>query len=421
MHVRECKLHVVLVAAMLSFLLSLLAATCAVAQQSKTPPGLSLPQLQSGAEKGDATAQWKLGQAYSVGAFGLERSPAQAIEWFLKAAESEDESAAAEAHVRLSHYFLQNTQALDFSGVKPDVQRGLRHLDIAAAAGHPLALFNFGVLYEEGVHGYLESNLTLAVKHYGEAAQRGYPSAMVQLGICFIRGRGLEQNFETGINWLSKAAEKGTVSAQLELGLALLDPADFARKGEGSSLEDDGDGLEDLPGAERWLKTVADNEAAPRASRAKAAAYLGSKLYLPQKDQDAAAPRSVAWDVEAAMHYLELSGEQGSTEAAKNLKTVEQWVKNAESILAAQTADVDLSDVPIENVVHGLMRYQAEHGENKQEKAGLIDEETKRAELDRLFGESRSGPPKHKPKKKKKRPAQHTEGGDGGKQGKDEV
>jgi hypothetical protein len=120
------------------------------------------------AEKGDATAQFNLGCAFSNGR-GVEKDFAQALAWYRK----------------------------------------------AAAQGHSGAQNNLGWMYNGG-HG-VEKNAAEAAKWYLMAAKNGSAVAQNNIGLKYEKGAGVAQCRDEALRWYRAAADQGNESAQKNL------------------------------------------------------------------------------------------------------------------------------------------------------------------------------------------------------------
>ena len=76
----------------------------------------------------------------------------------------------------------------------------------------PEALYNQGVCHEN------KQEYAQALECYRQAADRGHLGAMTQIGYCYEKGYGVEENMVEAVNWYRKAAEKGNTTAQTSLG-----------------------------------------------------------------------------------------------------------------------------------------------------------------------------------------------------------
>ena len=70
-----------------------------------------------------------------------------------------------------------------------------------------------GALYAQS------SSMEDAVKWYWKAANQGDAESQLQLGICYVLGKGVPESSETAVEWFEKAAKQGNVEAQYRLGL----------------------------------------------------------------------------------------------------------------------------------------------------------------------------------------------------------
>ena len=66
---------------------------------------------------------------------------------------------------------------------------------------------NLGCCYERGTG--MEQDFSAAVQWYRRSAEAGYDEAMANLGYCYEAGRGVEQSWPEAIQWYEKAAEAG--------------------------------------------------------------------------------------------------------------------------------------------------------------------------------------------------------------------
>jgi TPR repeat protein len=85
----------------------------------------------------------------------------------------------------------------------------------AAEAGVARAEAGLGLCHKYAVNGPI--NLEEAVKHFRKATELEDPQGMVELGLCLIRGDGLDRDAKAGMKWIEKAAATGYPDAKLEL------------------------------------------------------------------------------------------------------------------------------------------------------------------------------------------------------------
>jgi TPR repeat protein len=117
------------------------------------------------AEAGDAAAQNRLGLIYQSGK-GVKQDDAEAIKWYLKAAQ----------------------------------QRSA------------IAQYNLGLMYSRGLQDYAE-----AARWFLKSAEQGIADAQFNFGLILEEGRGVQQDSDSAAVWYSEAAQQGHEEAQLRL------------------------------------------------------------------------------------------------------------------------------------------------------------------------------------------------------------
>ncbi|HVU06935.1 MAG TPA: tetratricopeptide repeat-containing serine protease family protein [Verrucomicrobiae bacterium] len=140
----------------------------------------SIESIKTKAEKGDATAQYNLGQCYDEGLLGVVKDMGKAMKWWQKAAEQ----------------------------------------------GYALAEYNLGVIYDNDdlakSHG-VSKNSGEAVSWFRKAAEQGYAGAQRNLGTCYYFGDGVPKDFIEAAKWKLKAANQGDIFAEGQIGLCYED------------------------------------------------------------------------------------------------------------------------------------------------------------------------------------------------------
>jgi TPR repeat protein len=199
----------------------------------------ALELLTAAAEQGHPQAQNNLGLIYSRGD-GVEQDYETAFEWFALAAEQGlpqamtnlgvmyesgfgvaiDEARATELYRRGGQLSGNTLQAvLDATGMPYDrrlqppsiEQAALDSILLQAAAGDPIGLYVSAWLLssEQGVR----ANFPLAAEQYLQAAEAGLAPAQLNLGLLYLRGAGVPQDYAYGFMWISRAAENGAPDA----------------------------------------------------------------------------------------------------------------------------------------------------------------------------------------------------------------
>ena len=82
----------------------------------------------------------------------------------------------------------------------------------AAEAGHAFSQANLGVMYING--NGVPQDYKLAVKWYMKSAEQGHVQAQVNLGTIYYAGEGVRQNYKLAAKWYKKAAKQGHAQAQ---------------------------------------------------------------------------------------------------------------------------------------------------------------------------------------------------------------
>jgi TPR repeat protein/S1-C subfamily serine protease len=85
-----------------------------------------------------------------------------------------------------------------------------------AEAGYAWAQYNLGIMYVNGKG--VPQDYKEAVKWYTKAAEQGYASAQYNLGAMYAEGQVVPQDYKEAVKWYTKAAEQGYASAQFNLG-----------------------------------------------------------------------------------------------------------------------------------------------------------------------------------------------------------
>jgi TPR repeat protein len=73
--------------------------------------------------------------------------------------------------------------------------------------------------YNKGYEFYQQRNYIEAAKWFRKAAEQGYSSGQVVLGMIYKNGQGVKENDVEAVKWFRKAAEQGSGQGQAELGL----------------------------------------------------------------------------------------------------------------------------------------------------------------------------------------------------------
>jgi TPR repeat protein len=208
-------------------------------------PAVAVSWYKLSAEQGFAEAQSALGACYLAG-IGVPADFRQAVEWLQKAADQGDTKA---------QWNMGSIFASGRGGVKRDLPAAFALCKKAAAGGFIPAQATLGVLFTR-VRDYAQAALWLH-----KAAEQGDPEAQYNLGLAYIKGRGVVADFGVAFRWMVKAAEQGLAPAQARLGLLYV-------TGDGVAL--------DPVEAHKWLILASKaGDAAAMGNYARSEAQLG--------------------------------------------------------------------------------------------------------------------------------------------------
>jgi len=93
----------------------------------------------------------------------------------------------------------------------------LNLLIAAADAGHPLAMYQLGLINSAGLNG-VPVNKEAAWYWYSQSALEGFAGAQNNLGDLYEQGEGVKQSYPEAAYWYTQAAMQGEPTAYLSLG-----------------------------------------------------------------------------------------------------------------------------------------------------------------------------------------------------------
>jgi TPR repeat protein len=159
------------------------------------------------AEKGDASAQAKLGRYYELGE-GTDKNNKEALKWYVLSTEQEN----AEAYCYLGELYQKGIE------VTKDEAKAADMFLKAASKGNALGQLLLGVCYQNGSGVF--KNPVEGVKWFTEAANQGYAEAQTCLGIAYLNGEGVRKDQKKAFDLFKNAADQGNGKAQYLLGRA---------------------------------------------------------------------------------------------------------------------------------------------------------------------------------------------------------
>ena len=156
--------------------------------------------LMDAANRGDAAAQYEVGNRYANGE-GVSQDMAEAAKWFERSANQ----GVAAAQYRLA------TQYEKGRGVKQDDRLAREWYEKAAQGGNVKAMHNLAVIHAEG-RGTAQDFKT-ASGWFAQAAEYGLGDSQYNLAILNERGLGIPKNPVEAYKWLDIAAKGGDEGA----------------------------------------------------------------------------------------------------------------------------------------------------------------------------------------------------------------
>lgn len=182
------------------------------------PPANASAALEQQAQKGDAQAQYALGNAYEFGE-GERQDLTKAVEWYRKA--------AAQGHPD-AEFNIGNMYLLG-QGIAPDEAKAAEWLRKAADHGVVDAQFLLATLHGSG-RGVAQ-DWSEAARWFRAAADAGDAESAYHLGTMYLAGRGLTRDAGEAYKWTVAAAENGFPQAPFVL-------AYMTAAGEGTPVDD---------------------------------------------------------------------------------------------------------------------------------------------------------------------------------------
>ena len=135
----------------------------------------------------------------------------------------------------------------DGKGVRQDMAEAVRVYQKASVQGHAEAQCELACMTRRG-EGGLKKDDEAAAQLFRRAADKGYPQAQTNLGVCYDNGEGVPQDHAMAAHLYRKAADQGIAAAQCMLGLCYA-------KGEGVP--------QDLIAAVHWLRRAYKQDCEP--------------------------------------------------------------------------------------------------------------------------------------------------------------
>ena len=165
---------------------------------------------QYSAARGDPSAQVALGQLYYFGARGLEQNYAEALKWYLLAAEQGDGNAMG----HIGNMYVQGTH------VKACNATALKYFRQGSDKGNGIAINGLGYMHMYGLG--LDQSFPEAMKLFSQAAEQGNLEARFNLGALYVGGHGVSKDYAKAIYYFTLAANRGHMLALYNLAMMHL-------------------------------------------------------------------------------------------------------------------------------------------------------------------------------------------------------
>ena len=140
---------------------------------AQIPDAEKVKEWREAAARGEAWAQFNLGNMYLTGE-GVLKNDAEAVKWYRK----------------------------------------------AAAQGNVPAQYNLGNMYSDGIG--VPENDAEAVKWFRKAADQGLANAQYNLGVMYATGEGVAENYVLAHMWMKLARAQGNENAKNNLKILIL-------------------------------------------------------------------------------------------------------------------------------------------------------------------------------------------------------
>ena len=162
----------------------------------------ALKLFRRAAKLGNAAAEYNLGMAYACGYYGVTPDRDKAIFWLKKSAKGENPMACLQ--MGLYYFYTVKTAAA--------YKKAFELFTNAYYLGEEEAVVNIGLCYLQGKGA--KENKKAAVKCFREAAQKADSGvAYFYLGICYENGFGVRKDYKKAIETYGKATERGVNEA----------------------------------------------------------------------------------------------------------------------------------------------------------------------------------------------------------------
>ena len=156
--------------------------------------------------KGNPAAMLQLGFYYARGSYGLAPSRTKAAQLYRRAADL----GYVQAMYKLGMVYETGI------GVKLDMKEAVKYYRMAANRGCADAQLSYGRLFHEG-SSVTQQDYAEGARLYKLAADQGLTSAEFNLGLGYVNGQGVAEDYAEASRWFERAAAKGDAQAAVAL------------------------------------------------------------------------------------------------------------------------------------------------------------------------------------------------------------
>ncbi len=170
----------------------------------------SIDLLKKSADKGCGYASSDLGVIYELGKFGVQKDIDKAIAYFEKGVSQGDTNCMLELG-----FLLEQSEDCPH-----DYKRAFELYKNASELNNPGAFNNVGTCYKKGIG--TEQNAEKAVACYEKAVEMGSPEAYWNLYLYYMDGVCEERSYTKAVEWLRKGDEAGLLQCTYQLSLHIM-------------------------------------------------------------------------------------------------------------------------------------------------------------------------------------------------------
>lgn len=174
-----------------------------VAQNNETAYNL----FKKGADKGDPASQYGLGSMYLSGAVPTPHQPLETTAGIATPAQPADQTAEA-VHEAQTQGESNIPPPISSFTLAKDPKLAAQYFNMSANQGNPDAQYKLGMLYMTGVG--VEQNYFSAIRYFSQAAQQGQTLARYHLGTLNKDGLGTPKNCNSAVRFFKYVVEKAS-------------------------------------------------------------------------------------------------------------------------------------------------------------------------------------------------------------------